>query len=367
MNKNITPLGRWFGKISYSPPPWMRAIGTLRKNRPAFFWLLVISLIVAVAVVGYLLTRPGPVQVAAVIAPPHLPADGEDPPPSILMIAFDYVENDQPTERTVPEGVPSVARIDQIGKALDGIVLTPALPGRWQWADDRRLSFTPDSPWPAGTRYRVDFPADIFSPETHLKKEANEFRTPAFTAAIDKLAFYQDPDDSAIRRVTAALSFSHPVDESSLETNLTLAMRPSDAGVETPPRPVRATIAYADDGRRAYISSDPLTLPPRTNTLRLTVDRGVSAAAGGAPGEHILSDTVTIPDRFSFLKVTAADAHIATNQRQEPEQVLTLSFTDEIAADALRQKLAVFLLPEFNRRRNTRHWEGPRDVRDPVL
>ena len=54
MNKNITPLGRWFGKISYSPPPWMRAIGTLRKNRPAFFWLLVISLIVAVAVVGYL-------------------------------------------------------------------------------------------------------------------------------------------------------------------------------------------------------------------------------------------------------------------------------------------------------------------------
>ena len=367
MKKMAINVSWLLGNFTYAPPPWLRTIGALRQKSPVVFWLLVIGLSGALVAGGYYLTRPGPAQVQAVITPPALPAAGDDPPPAVLMIEFTYARDEREPDHPMPEGVPSVARIDKIGKPLDGSFLTPAKAGRWQWADDRRLTFTPESAWPAGTRYRVDFPSDIFSPETHLKKNAHAFETPAFEVSMDHLAFYQDPTDSRIRRVTATLLFSHPVEGHSLEKHLTMAMRPSGDVIQTPPNPVGFSIAFDDDRRKAHIASVPLTLPPQTNTLRLTVDRGVAAAAGGTPGQQILSDTVSIPDRYSFLKVTDADAHIATNQRQEPEQVLSLSFTDEIAADELIGKMTVYLLPEVNRRRNTRYWESPREVGEPEL
>ena len=360
-------MGILLGRLSYTPPPWMSAINTLRKNKPVVFWILIISLLALALGIGYRLTMPGPLQVAAVIAPPGPPADGEDPVPDRLEVQFDYVLAGLQPDQPVPEGEPSVARIDLIGKPVAGIRMTPAHAGRWQWVDDRTLEFTPEKAWPAGTRFSVDFPPVIFSPETRLKKEDIQFETPAFEAAIESLEFYQDPTDSAVRRVVATLFFSHPVDGPSLEQRLSMARRPSGEGVQTPPTPVGVTITYDQYQRRAYVSSDPLTLPPKANTMRLTVNKGVMPVTGGSPTMASLSDTVLIPDLFSFLKVSEANALIVANDRKEPEQVLSLTFTDAIDAEMLSKKLSVYLLPEFNSKRKGRYWESPREVTEQEL
>lgn len=366
--KRIAQLsGLLVGRITYNPPPWLTAINRFRKRKPLVFWLLVIIFGAIALTAGYHLTLPGPLRVAADISPPGPPADVDTPFPDPLVVRFDYFLEDRKPDQPVPEGDPSVARIDLIGKTVDGIQMTPALPGRWQWTDDRSLAFVPDQTWPAGTRFSVKFPRAIFSPETRLQKVKIEFETPAFKAVLEDLAFYQDPSDSAGRRVVATLSFSHPVDGESLERHLSMAMRPSGQGVQTPPRTVSTTVTYDERRRRAYISSEPLILPPQSNTMRLSVAAGVASAAGGKPTAALLSDTVLVPDHTSFLKVSAARAIIVTNDRQEPQQVLSVTFTDEIADSQLLTKLKVYLLPEVNRRRNSHHWESPREVTDQEL
>ncbi|MBC2742793.1 MAG: alpha-2-macroglobulin family protein, partial [Desulfosarcina sp.] len=367
MKKLANLLGVLLGRMAYTPPPWMTAINRFRKNKPAAFWALVIVLLAVAVGTGYRLSMPGPIRMMAVISPPGPPADVDDPVPDRLVVQFEYALDDLKPDQPVPEGDPSVARIDLIGKPADGIRMTPAFPGRWQWMDDRSLEFVPEKAWPAGTRFSVDFPSAIFSPETRLKKEDNRFETPAFETAIEALEFYQDPTDSAMRRVVAALFFSHPVNGQSLEQRLSMAMRPSGEGVQTPPTPVGVSATYDKLQRRAYISSDPVTLPPQSNTMTITVDKGVMPATGGNPTTAVLSDTVLIPDLYSFLKVSEANALIVPNERQEPEQVLALTFTDEIAEDELSQKLSVYLLPELNRKRKSRYWKSPREVTDQEL
>ena len=355
------------GRITYTPPPWMSAINGFRKQHPMLFCLLTLVLVAAGVGAGYLMTRPGPLQVVADVSPPDPPADVKRPLPDPLVVRFDYFVGDRQMDRPVPEGNPSVARLDLIGKPLDGIGLTPSMPGRWQWTDDRTLTFVPEAPWPAGTLFTVNFPAAIFSPETRLKRDAADFTTPAFEASMEDLAFYQDPTDSSIRRVVGTLFFSHPVDEQSLKQHLSLTMRPSGEGMDTPPMAVDATITVDERHRRAYVSSAPLDLPPQPNTMRLTVNQGVTSSSGGNPTQASLSDTVLIPDRASFLKVSTAEATIVTNDRQEPEQIINLGFTDAIADQELLAKLSVYLLPPINHHRNSETWESPREVTDEEL
>ncbi|BBO75929.1 alpha-2-macroglobulin [Desulfosarcina widdelii] len=367
MNAFSKLFGLLLGRIAYTPPPWISAINNFRKRKPIVFWAIGFLLLAAGAAAGYYLSQPAPIQVAAQINPPGPPADVDDPAPDRLEIAFAYAFDDLDPDRPLPEGDPSVARIDRIDKPLDGIRMAPTLPGRWQWADDRTLIFEPERPWPAGTRFTVSFPPAIFSPETRLKSDSAEFETPAFEAAIESLEFYQDPTDSAVRRVVATVGFSHPVDPSNLESHLTMAMRPSDESIQTPPVARKMTVRYDEHRHQAYLSSEPIRLPPNPNIMRLTVAKGVMPASGGQPIAEDLTDTVLIPDRTSFLKVDQTDLRIVVNDRQEPEQVLTLAFTDEIDARELEKKLQLYLLPEFNSKRKNRYWKSPREVSAQVL
>ena len=366
--KKISELpGLLLGRLAYSAPPWMRAINRIRKRQPALFWVLVLALVALFTVTAYHASQPGPLRILAVIVAPAPPAEGDDPKPSRLEVRFDYALDDLAPDQPVPEADPSVARIDLIDKPLDGIRLEPAQAGHWRWTDDRTLMFEPEQAWPAGARFRLYWPRDIFSPDVRLKEDRGTFETPEFEASIQSMEFYQDPADSTLRRVVATLFFSHPVDPQSLEEHMSLAMRPSDEGIQTPPKAVTWSVTYDDSRRKAFVSSEPLALPPRPNTMRLTLNKGLMAGSGGHPTTAALTDTVLVPDRTSFLKVSHADLRIIINDRQEPEQVLTLEFTDEIEAVELDQKLSLYLLPDYNAARKQRYWESPREVSDADL
>ena len=52
------------------------------------------------------------------------------------------------------------------GRPAPDVTLDPPLPGTWRWTDDRLLSFTPFTDWPAGTRYNGQA-AGIFPASRH--------------------------------------------------------------------------------------------------------------------------------------------------------------------------------------------------------
>jgi len=365
-------LGKLAGSFSWTPPPWAAALQRMRREKPGRFWSCwaVIVLLILAAAGGYWYYRqmPRPLRLTAQIEAPEITPNVEDPRPDPLRVTFLYdLEHLQP-EQKPPDAPPSVARLDLVDQQIgSGIRLEPQMSGTWRWEGDRTLIFVPDREWPAGTRFRLRFDKQLFSPEARFSSLDYTFESPPFSVDLDDLEFYQDPKDRQVRKAVATLRFSHPVAPESLEQHLSMTMRPSDKKIKTPPKEIGFTISYDKNQREAYVHSVPLELPEHTNFLKLTVAPGIRPATDGAHSDRQLSKQLLIPDRFSFLKVESASAAIVRNPQKEPGQVLTMRFTDDIAETELKDKLQVWLLPDKNPHRNSRYWRSPREVTDAVL
>jgi hypothetical protein len=243
-----------------------------------------------------------------------------------------------------------------------GIRMAPEIAGSWRWADDRTLVFKPESDWPASQEYTIDLSDALFRQGVRLAGQEVHFKTPDFKANLDAIEFYQDPTDRKTRRVVATLGFSHAVDPASLEKQLSLSMRPSGAGIEVKPVSYEFTVHYDKYHRKAYIQSQPIELPEKSNNMKLQLAEGVKSALGPAKTAQAVTGEVRIPDIYSFFRVTAADSRIVRNQENQPEQIVSLEFTDDVLARTLFDHLEIYLLPP-----RQAAWHSPREVSATVL
>src|SRR5207253_8770534 len=75
----------------------------------------------------------------------------------------------------------SAARLEDKDKtALQGVRLDPPLAGKWMWADDKPLFFTPSEDWPADQKSKVTFDKKFIPPHINLEPSTYEFQTPPF-------------------------------------------------------------------------------------------------------------------------------------------------------------------------------------------
>ncbi|ABA87804.1 alpha-2-macroglobulin domain protein [Syntrophotalea carbinolica DSM 2380] len=365
-------INKLAGSFSWTPPPWAAALQRTRKQSPKRFWsglgLLALLAFAVVAGYGYYRHLPRPLLLTADIEAPGITPNDETLQPDALRVSFRYNTQRLQPEQQIPEIMPSVARLDLVDQRIEtGIRLKPAISGTWSWEGDRTLIFVPDREWQAGTRYRLRFDKQLFSPESRFSSLDYTFDTPAFDVDLDNLEFYQDPRNRKIRQAVATLRFSHPVDAQSLEKHLALSMHPSDKDSKASPQKVGFTLSYDKNQREAYVHSMPLQLPEHSNYLRLSLQAGIAPAIGGEPSTRQLAKELLIPDRLSFLKVEEAEAIIVRTSTNEPQQVLRLRFTDDITEAELKDKLQAWLLPPRNPQRNSSRWRSPREVTSAIL
>ncbi len=365
-------LRNFFGSLFWAPPPWAKALGRLRRESPGRFWIWLILLLVLSfgAVAGYRIYQqlPKAPALTAEIEAPRVTPNVENVQPDPLRISFVYDRNQTGPKQEQPDALPSVARLDLVNQqVVQGIRLDPQMSGIWSWEGDRILVFVPDQEWPAGTRFRLRLDKQLFAPEARFTSRRYDFETPGLTVDLDPLQFYQNPKNRKIRQAVATLRFSHPVDEQSLKQHLTMTMRPSDEGIKVPPATVNFTVNFDKNRREAYVHSVPLRLPEHANYLQLNIEAGLVSSIGGAPSEQKASQQLLIPDRSSFLKVENVSADIVRNPQDEPQQMLTLRFTDDIAEAELADKLQIWLLPSNNPRRKDHRWRSPREVNEAIL
>jgi len=360
------------GRFQWTPPGWFSHFLGSRKKKPFVFWstLLIWVLIVSgsIATYQYFKSLPGQVMVQAVIQVPELPdADVEKPEPASLMVRFKYDYRQLKADQERPTGEPSVARIDLVGRQVKkGISLMPAISGQWYWDNDRELRFTPDKMWPPGVTYSVNFDPTVFSGETHLERQKYDFKTSPFEVNLDELKFYQDPKNSKVHKVVSTLTFSHPVEQTTFKQHVKMNMRPSGSDKSIIPVGYDYTVTYSKNHRKAFIHSAPVSLPPETNFMTLSLSAGVSSSSGGNPSASKIDQQVKIPDITSFLRIENSQSHIVRNAKQKPEQVLTISFTDAISQSEIKDKLEVYLLPKRNHRRKSNYWRSPREVTEKI-
>ncbi|MBZ4418423.1 alpha-2-macroglobulin [Myxococcus sp. RHSTA-1-4] len=346
-------LTRVFGELRWNPPPWAATLGraTSRVARRAADWVrqhpkrlalfagaLVLLVVAADAGYRWYESRPKPVTYVFEATSPMLTRLEDVPQPGPVYLRFDG----------------SVARLEAIGKPVAaGITLTPAIPGEWRWTDDRTLTFAPAEDWGVGQEYKVVLDRSLFPDHILLKEYETRFRSAAFSASITDMQFYEDPRNPKEKRVVATLSFSHPVDPATLVRNLSLYLGEEKRGLlGTSTEGTPFNVTYDKLKGQAYIQSDLIPIPDRTQRMTLAVSPGVRAARGGEGTQEKLSRQVDIPGMYSYFHTGGVEVSLVRNDRYEPEQVLVLNFSTGVTEAELRKNLQVWLLPRDRAARN---------------
>jgi uncharacterized protein YfaS (alpha-2-macroglobulin family) len=357
-----------FGKISWQGPCWFVALRRQAVTRPGPFWGVIAATFALLATLAYgyhwYKSRPQPELVVAHIAIPQITPNAKNAAPDVLGIDFGIEHGDSFANQ-------SVAPLKNVGKDVqDGIEMTPAVAGKWNWQSDSHLVFIPTQDWPAGQQYTIHFNKNFFTNTVKLKSLDYHFSTQPFQVTIQDFKFYQDPIDAELRQAVATIYFNYPVDTGSFEKKISLMQQ---ALTSLGQQHYKFTLNYDERKREAYLHSESLPIGDVARFLELVVDKGVKTILGSSETEAPVSQKVLIPDASSYFKVGLAAASIVRNEKDRPEQVLTLETTLGVQEAPLSKALHVYLLPKdypataTEETKQDYEWKNPGEVTPAIL
>ncbi|HZA94817.1 MAG TPA: Ig-like domain-containing protein, partial [Burkholderiaceae bacterium] len=328
-----------FGRWDWQAPRWMRWTGgqVTRGRRyltakPIHAAALVIALVAIGAATYWYVNRPKPHYVTYVVAAPGLTEYNDNGIWSIKPLKILFNE--------------SAAPLKSLQKVVTtGVELSPAIAGTWFWINDKELQFTPKDDWPIDREFTVRFAEKgFFAPQVQLEEYEAEVRSQPFTASISESQFYQDPRDPNLKKLVAALRFSHPVDTEQLESRVSLAVAKDAEYLGLTPDSRHFTVLYDKFKLAAFIHSAALAMPRDDTPLTLRIDKGVRAARGGNETRGQMQAVVMVPGRTS-LRFADARMTVVDNARYEPEQILLMASSSPVAERAFAGAVTARLLP----------------------
>ena len=272
----------------------------------------------------------------------------------------------------------SVGRLDLIGKPLPtGISISPQILGTWKWTNGSYLTFelAEKNFWTPGTEYTVTVDPQIVSPHTILSHFTETFTTAPFTVAINAPLFYVNPKDPSEHRVTATLNFTHPVDHSSLESNLQFTVQNLKADATDTTSPLKFTATYPTfedplmNGRVVYIRSEPIGTAEKSGYARITLPTSITTIYGGAALKTEVGSDVLVPSETNLFRIESTNLVIVNKEDNgEPEQDLIIKSSVGIESAKLANALHVYLLPKFKKPGDTDAyaWKSGSEVDDTV-
>lgn len=339
-------LARWIGKIfrtafgqlSYRPPVWFQRgfarVVLFRRGHPMLAAAIVLlTFLVASGSVWtwrWYQRQPKPHFVRAEVAAiPVTPLEKELKFPP-LNIEFSE----------------SAARLEDLkNPALAHVRLEPPVAGAWKWINDRKLSFAPAQDWPADKTYRVVFDRDFFPGHIRLEKLEYDVSTPPFRADLKNVTLSEDAKEPGVQRVLATVEATHPIDAGQLEKFLTLNMQ-GGSNVFPPNDPApHFSVTFGLHNRQAFVRSSPITLPAEEDWMKLVLASGLRTAQGGAELKEPVEQKTQIPSKATAFQIKAIDSGIVKNKEGEPEQILNIETSSDIATPELAKALHIYLLP----------------------
>lgn len=362
-------VGAVVGPMTWSPPRWAiwtkeRGQAGLRdaRQRP----LRAIAVLVAVAALGSGATlgvrwwnnRPRPIEIAVTVTPPPATSIDERPRPIAAVVGFSA----------------SVAPLSAVGHPVtSGIELSPKIEGTWRWRNDHELTFDPKGDWPVGQHFMVKLgKRGLVEQRIRLDTYSVEFDSAPFSVDVSDKQFYQDPVDPTLKKVVLTYRFSHVVDSASFEKALALTLVPGTK--QEKELPYKAQVSYDKLRGQAYVHSAAVEVPQRDATMRVTLDKGVHAKAGGKATLEPVTAEVTVPGLFNFLKVSSTQLAVVDNAKNEPEQVLVVETSAGVSEPEMKRSVEAWVLPLYDpsdedeaKRKRKHRWTDPERVDADLL
>lgn len=370
-----------FGQISWTKPRWLKFATEDLTITPRNLSILgVVVLILAAAIGGYLYYEhlPRPNLITATITPPAITPKEKILKPQPLVIDFSAAtdaNNDADSEvgNNTSSNI-SVAPLSGIGKPVSkGISLSPNVAGQWVWQNENELVFTPQLPWPAGTKYTVSFAPNLFGKPIHLTQRQYSFTTIPFNISIKNFQFYLDLQNPNQREAVADLNFNYPVNSDTLKSHIRLFMQAlKNNQLNLAAQEIPYQLSFDTDHWHAYIHADISKLPNIPRYMQLYIERGVSPQDGVATDSSVQAKAL-IPDQGSVLRVNAVNTRIVRNSNDQPEQVLTVETSVGVTSSALAKALHVYVLPKdlpatsYQPAQPDYSWSNPGDVTPALL
>lgn len=357
-----------FGKLNWRSPPWMNYLSTQSKSSPKMFWgsslLIILILIAAGYTIHWYKNLPQPIYTTAQITVPDTtPNTEEQLVPNNLIIDFGIKNNGFINQ--------SVAPLSHIGKTVThDIEMTPNMPGTWTWNTDSQLVFTPSEDWPAGQKFTIHFAPDFFTENANMERYEYSFYTHPFQGTITEFKLYQDPIHAEIRNAVATIEFNYPVNTQTLEKNTSLVYQ-AKSGSTAAKLPF--TVTYDKNKRVAYLHSKSIKIDNIARYLRITLSKEVSSSTDSAHLQHQLTQNLLIPSAQDFLKIDSASASIVRNEKDRPEQVLTVETSLGINEHEFNKSVHIYLLPKdrpatvAEEAKTNYQWQNPGEVTQAVL
>lgn len=366
--KNFKPssiFGTW------TPPAWLKtagafisgaaraAVGFTARHKRVFIACAIALGALLVAWLGFSwwwARQPKLQEVSCTVEGPY-PREYEEDPVSSVWLYFDG----------------SAAAAEDAGNLVeDGITITPPVAGSWRWEEDTTLVFTPESEWPVGTQYTIEFAKDFFP--DHLRIERTyRFYTHEFSANLSEGEFYIDPEDGAIKRVLATISANYPIDPASLEGAIKIRPELLAKSGTLENRDYQYSVTYDGMKRNAYIVSEPLGMPVDTVTVNITVARGIASSLGGSPTNEDIGTSVTVPGASDFISIDDVSHDLAKTPDQKYDQVVVVSTNGDIEEKEIVKSVSAWVLPVDRpempgiKRENDYSWDDAEFITDAVL
>ena len=344
-----------FGAIQWQPPRWLHWIfdhviarlghmifrlypqGKRRRN------ILISILVVLTVSLGILYAQYEPekvfdlppLKVSATLVPPGLKQIGEEYPPRPLIVRFNE----------------STARIEQVDKEIANtelMKLSPAIHGKWRWSGDRELQFVPDQDWPVSTTYELEIREGFVRDDILIDALEFEFTTEPFTAQLSGMRFFQDEASADVKKVAAQVRFSHPVNMDGFKQRVHFLLeKDADTAVQYP-----FEVEFDKAHVTAHIRSGNIPIPAKDNLMKIRIDKGIQAAAGGKGTDNELTGAATVPGMYTYFRVLDLDLGFARNEKNEPGRVLVIETKVQVHEKELAENLKAWILPKENRDRD---------------
>ncbi|MCM1225365.1 MAG: hypothetical protein NC548_64060, partial [Lachnospiraceae bacterium] len=196
------------------------------------------------------------------------------------------------------------------------VKITPFIRGTWRIRDADTLVFTPESDWPADTKFRVQIKKSLFNADAIPNTRNISVRTADITANIDSFNVYPNPATKQSMIAVAVISFNYPINTTDFADKVSLRLDSTRQDF---------TVKFDNFNRTAFITSSPIAVTNQPQTLRLKLNR-VSAQHGDTATQKLTANT-TVESTDNIFKISELVTTVADTDDGNAQQLILLNTT----------------------------------------